>query len=142
MPLYTSRALSNVTSMAAGRAGWNLHSNDLWHWFKHASGLNIGRVAIPPEIRGIRDEQAYVAAAREICARAASGHPGTDVRIRETSQGDAIVRDYLIWFDPPGSPRGLFLVIKDCGDHGEVETMFPPVEGRAYFEGQSGGVLH
>ena len=32
--------------------------------------------------------------------------------------------------------------IRDRGEYGEVETMFPPVEGRAYFERQAGAALH
>lgn len=78
----------------------------------------------------------------EICRQAAAGQPGTEIRSREKTDGDAWNRDYLIWYEPPGVSRGLFLVIKDCGEHGEVETMFPPTEGRAYFEQQAGSVLH
>ncbi len=142
MSLYSSRALSNVTHMAHGRQTWNLHSNELWHWFKHASALHTGNVAISPEIAGVKNEDHYVAMAREICRKAAAGQQGTEVRIREKPGGDVWNRDYLIWYEPPGVSRGLFIVIKDCGEHGEVETMFPPIEGRAYFEQQGGDVLH
>jgi hypothetical protein len=128
--------------MAHGHETWNFHSNDLWHWFKHASPLHFGKVSIGPEMAGVKNEDQYVAAAREICRKAASGHPGTEIRARERRQGDSWSHDYLIWYEPPGVLQGLFLVIKDCGEHGEVETMFPPVEGRAYFERQVGDVLH
>jgi hypothetical protein len=112
MPIYLSRALSNVTHMALGRDAWNRHSNDLWHWFKHASPLHIGKVSIPPEIAGMKNADQYIAAAREICRKAASGDPGTEIRIRESGQGDLSTRDYLVWYQPPGLWHGLFLVIR------------------------------
>jgi hypothetical protein len=142
MPIYLSKALSNVTHMARGHDAWNHYNNDLWHWFKHASPLHFGNVSIGPEIAGINNPDQYVSAAREICRQAAAGDTGTEIKTRDRPRGDLAICDYLIWYKPPGVLQGLFLVIKDCGEHGEIETMFPPVEGKAYFERQAGEMPH
>jgi len=135
---YISRSLANVTQMAPGHAVWNREHNDLWHWFKHAQPLFVGKIAIPAEIPGVSSAQHYLALARAICQKAAWGEPGTEVTVRET-QG---LIEYLVWYHPPGLARGLFLVVKDCGAYGELQTMFPPIEGRSYYEAQHGHTLH
>jgi hypothetical protein len=136
---YVSRALQNVTCMAPGREAWSRYQNDLWHWFKHARGHVFGGVRVPPEIPGLPSEDRYLELAAEICRRAASGEPGTEVKIRERDALDGLAAiQFLVWFEPPGTRRGLFLVVNDRGDHGGLATMFPPIEGRACFDGQVG----
>ena len=143
MTLYVSRALSNVIRMADGPKPWSRYHNDLWHWVKHARPLLSGKIAIPAEIPDIRSESQYVAFARDICWKAAQGFPGTEVTIRESRQRDTFAKQqFLVWYQPPGVSRGLFLVVNDCGDFGELVTMFPPREGRSYYDGQRGQVIH
>jgi hypothetical protein len=138
MATYVSRALSNVSHMAPGPEVWSRYQNDLWHWFKHAHPLFAGKIAIPAEIPGIGSPQQYLAMAREICRKAVAGEAGTEITVRETKG----LREYLVWYEPSGYSRGLFLVVKDCGDHGELKTMFPPIDGRTYYEAQRGQALH
>jgi hypothetical protein len=70
-----------------------------------------------------------------------AGEPGCAVKRREQVRGDLVATDYLVWFHPPGVLRGLFLVVNDRFDHGELETMFSPRDGRAYFDDQPGELL-
>lgn len=140
--VYKSRALQNVTRMAPGSRPWNRYQNDLWHWFKHARAMKSGKVAIPAEMGGVPSEGEYLRRAAEICRKAALGFPGIEVRVREYVKADMYGVHYVIWYQPPGKQRGLFLVVKDCGSHGELVTMFPPTEGRSYFERQSAAPLH
>ena len=139
MTTYTSISLSNVTCMAPGADTWNRYSNDLWHWVKHASGYLSRGVMRTPEIRGISSETRYVELAAQICRGAVSGASGTEVKVRERNVVDGVARiQYLVWFEAPGMRSGLFLVVTDCGDHGELETMFAPIEGKSYFDEQPG----
>ena len=142
MSLYASLALSNVTGMAPGHERWNERSNDFWHWFKHTQPLHSRGSVVPADTRGIRTEEQYVAVAREICRNAARGNPHAQVKVRQRTVGDRWITDYLIWYHPPGVPQGLFIVVNDCGKHGEIETMFTPDDGRAYFDRQEGEYPH
>lgn len=143
MTLYVSRALSNVIRMADGPEPWSRYHNDLSHWVKHARPLLLGKIAIPAEIPAILSEGQYLAFAKDICWKAAQGFPATEVTIRESHQRDTFAKQqFLVWYQPPGVSRGLFLVVNDCGDFGELVTMFPPVEGRSYYDRQSGQVIH
>jgi len=139
---FESRALANLTSMAPGRYDWNRYSNDLWHWFKHAAPLiQNGKALTRPDISNVANPDQYLFIARDICRRIVAGDPAGAVKLREQARGDLVVRDYLVWFHPPGMMRGLFLVIHDRGDHGELETMFTPADGRSYFDDQPGEPL-
>ncbi len=142
MTLYRSQALSNVTRMAEGpdREPWRKYQNGLWHWFKHARRLLAGKIAMAAKIPDIKSEEQYVALAGEICKRAAEGDAGTEVTIREG--GHDIDKQFLIWYGPPGISRGLFLVVNDRGSFGELVTMFPPEDGRSYYEDQAGQPMH
>ena len=149
MAILGSQALSNVTRMARGQQAWNRYDNDLWHWFKHAQPLIVaGKALVPAEIPGVRSEVEYLSLAREVCKRAANGHPGTEVKLRETgvddskTDGGSFGQEYLVWYQPPGTARGLFLVVIDRGAHGELKTMFPPTDGYSYFQAQGGVTIH
>ena len=133
--MYVSRALGNVTCMA-NPMDWRRGHNDLWHWFKHAAPFVAGRALIRPEITGVGSPSEYIALARAICRKAADGDPSTDVRVRERHVYELLVTEYLVWYDPGGGGQGLFLVVKDCGAFGELQTMFPPLDGRSYFDDQ------
>ena len=83
-----------------------------------------------------------LALARDICRKVAAGDPAGELKIREQSDGEAVIRDYRVWFHPAGLMNGIFLIVKDRGGHGELETMFSPSDGRAYFDAQPGHRLH
>lgn len=139
--VYASRALRNVTGMAPGVESWRRYQNDLWHWFKHARSYNFP--GLPQvDMRPLPSEEAYVAAATAICRLAAEGAAGSEVRQREAIRGSLLFQQYLVWYQPPGARRGLFLVVNDCHDHGELVTMFSPDDGRAYFDSQEGAWGH
>ena len=140
--IYKVCALENVTRMSPGSKPWNRYQNDLWHWFKHARGIKSGKVRIPAEMSDVPSEGEYLRRAKEICRKAAMGFPGTEVRVREYIKADMFGLHYLIWYQPPGAGRGLFLIVKDRGSHGELVTMFPPLDGRSYFERQTADSLH
>jgi len=125
----------------ADPADWRNHHNDLWHWFKHAQPFIAGKALIPPEMLGIGSPEGYLSVAREICRKAVAGETGTSLRVRQRHALDVLVTEYLVWYEPPGARHGIFLVVKDCGSYGELQTMFPPTEGRNYFDEQEGDLL-
>jgi hypothetical protein len=139
---YVSRTLLQIVRMADGPSPWNRYQNDLWHWIKHARPLLAGGVAIPAEMPDVLSEHDYLKLAQEICKRVADNDPASEVKIRETTRGDTLGHEFLIWYHPPGAHQGLFLVIRDCGAFGELVTMFPPVEGRNYYDQQEGQPMH
>ncbi|MCC6394533.1 MAG: hypothetical protein IT167_28315 [Bryobacterales bacterium] len=69
--------------------------------------------------------------AREIAARAAAHESGSHIKTRLNGE-------ILIYWQPDGAPRGMFMVIRPTEDgRGEVVTLFSPAEGKRYFDGQS-----
>ena len=75
-------------------------------------------------------------------SKGSDGLSRNEVRVREYVKADMFGIHYLIWYQPPGAVRGLFLIVKDRGSHGELVTMFPPLDGRSYFERQTADYLH
>jgi hypothetical protein len=128
--------------MSEGHEPWSRYQNDLWHWFKHAQPFILGGMRRPAEMTGIKTEQEYVSLASAICRAAANGVPGTEVRLRTKVYSDRLVQQYIVWCESSSQPRSLFIVVNDCGSHGELVTMFPPEEGRAYFEREQAELIH
>ena len=137
--VYVTRGLQNIQSMTIGRER-DERWNQFWHWIKHARPFMArGKVVRPAEIGGVPSEEAYLALAREICIAAARGENGTDIKVREVRrEGGLFWVEWLIWYQPLGWQEGLFLVVKVLGSQGELKTMFPPEDGRAYFDDQAG----
>lgn len=136
--LYLSTALSSVTGMVPGSNPWDMYQNDLYHWFMHARPFLVQNKVIPAEIPGLSSPEDYLAIAKVACKQAAMGFSGTEVSIRETAN----IIDYLIWYQPYQISQGLFIVVKDCGQFGLLRTMFPPIDGKLYFENQRKDTLH
>ena len=142
MAIYRLKALTNIQCMKQGSRPWNRYENDLWHWFKHARSVFMPGIHIPAEIPNLNSEHEYLNLARAICKMAAEGYPGTEVSIQELNRYEAMYTDILVWFQPPGRSRGLFIVVKDCGSYGELVTMYPPIDGRLHYEEKRKEIIH
>lgn len=141
--VYVSRGLDSIHSMTAGWAR-DAQWNRFWHWYKHAFPTILnGKIVKQAEMGRLPSDDAYLDLARDICRAAARGEEGTDVKVREVVREDSLFwHEWLIWYQPPGLRDGLFLVVKVVGTKGELKTMFPPEDGRAYFDRQEAAAVH
>ena len=80
-------------------------------------------------MQGIMSVDEYLAMAREIGRLAADGRVGTYIKERDNGE-------ILVYWEPAPKKRGLFMAVVPVGTRGEIKTLFPPEEGKNYFDDQ------
>lgn len=97
-------------------------ANDVWHFVHHC--------LMPwADMQGVMTVDDYLDIAREVGRKAADRLPGTFVKERDNDE-------ILVYWEPAPGKRGLFMAVVPYETGGEIKTLFPPDDRKAYFDSQ------
>ena len=122
MDRYVPDCFDSKNLIGFTRGGDRFNANDVWHFVHHCLMPHT-------KMQGIMSVDQYLAMAREIGRRAADGAPGTYIKERDNGE-------ILIYWEPAPKKQGLFMAVVPLGTRGEIKTLFPPQEGKDYFDDQ------
>lgn len=97
-------------------------ANDVWHFFHHCMMPHA-------DMHGVLTVDQYLEMAREIGRKAASKLPGTYIKERDNGE-------ILVYWEPAPAKQGLFMAVVPISTGGEIKTLFPPDDRKAYFDDQ------
>jgi hypothetical protein len=112
--------LTNLIGFTRGADRFD--SNDVWHFVHHCLMPN----ASMPKVMTVDQ---YFKIGQEMGRRAAKGFPGTYIKERDNGE-------ILVYWEPAPGKKGLFMAVAPIGTRGEIKTLFPPDEGKRYFDDQ------
>lgn len=116
----TAVILRNLIGFTRGADRFD--SNDVWHFVKHCL-MPLG------DLPGMMTLESYLQLAREIGDQAANGVPGTYIKERDNGE-------ILVYWEPAPGKEGVFMAVVPVGNRGEIKTLFPPSDRKAYFDSQ------
>ena len=116
----TALILRNLIGFTRGSDRFD--ANDVWHFVHHC-------LMPHSKMRGVMTVDQYLAMAREIGRRAADGLPGTYTKERDNGE-------ILVYWEPGPEKEGLFMAVAPIGTQGEIRSLFPPEDGKRYFDDQ------
>jgi hypothetical protein len=116
----TAFVLKNLIGFTRGKDRFG--ANDVWHFVHHC--------LMPwADMRGVMTVDQYLDIARTVGRKAADGLPGTYVKERDNDE-------ILVYWEPAPGKQGLFMAVVPVPTGGEIKTLFPPDERKAYFDEQ------